>query len=87
MTEMPDTWTILKANSSLGSGDAWEHLENQEGGGSGTNLVLLDGLEIEMTGSSYDVEIDNSEIEVHVSDDAVGIEIDSNEYDIEVEDV
>ena len=85
---MPDTWTILKANSSLGSGDAWEHLENQEGGsGSGTNLILIDGLKIEMTGNSYGVEIENPKIEAYVSDNAVGIEIDSNKYDIEVEDV
>lgn len=30
---MPDAWETLIANSSLVSGDAWEHLNAQEGGG------------------------------------------------------
>jgi hypothetical protein len=30
-----DAWEILYDNSTLASGDAWEHLNNQEGGGGG----------------------------------------------------
>lgn len=33
---MPDAWEILVANSSLNSGDAWEHLNAQQGGESVT---------------------------------------------------
>lgn len=29
---MADAWTTLTNNSSLGSGDAWEHLNSQQGG-------------------------------------------------------
>jgi len=32
---MPNAWTLLKEYSSLDSGTAWEHLNSQEGGGSG----------------------------------------------------
>ena len=33
MIEMPDSWDLITANSSLETGDAWEHLNAQQGGG------------------------------------------------------
>lgn len=32
---MADAWTTLLTHSTLNSGDAWEHLNAQEGGGGG----------------------------------------------------
>ncbi len=40
MITVPNAWTVLKENSSLVSGTAWEHLNNQEGG-SGTGETIL----------------------------------------------
>ena len=36
---MADAWTTLLEHSTLGSGDAWEHLNAQEGGGSGGPII------------------------------------------------
>ena len=44
-----DAWELLVAGSNLVSGDAWEHLLAQGGGGStGTYIILADGLEVEI---------------------------------------
>lgn len=80
---MPDAWTILKENSSLDSGDAWEHLNAQEGG-SGSGVVLIDGLEIFMDNNTYDTEINEDTFEIEVDCDTIEIEIDTYEYEVEV---
>lgn len=41
---MADAWETLIANSTLGSGDAWEHLNNQSGGGGGVGGVEVNGI-------------------------------------------
>lgn len=82
MIEMPDAWTILKENSSLVSGDAWEHLNNQVSG-SGDSLTLFDGLEVEMADPNFDVEIEDSEVIVEI-DTGFEIEIETNDYEVEV---
>lgn len=79
---MPDAWTILKENSSLESGDAWEHLNNQETG-VGIGLVLLDGLEIEMSDCCFDVEIQLAEMDVEIENELT-VEIEPTEYTAEV---
>lgn len=38
-----DAWETLTGNSTLPSGDAWEHLNNQTGGGEGGETVFLIG--------------------------------------------
>jgi len=81
---MPDTWTILKENSSLDSGDAWEHLNNQEGGtGPGGSLVLLDGLEIQMGLQEYILEIDQAFI-IEIPENYC-IEVQKLEYVVEID--
>jgi hypothetical protein len=86
MTEMPDAWTILKTNSTLDSGDAWEHLNNQSGeSGPGGSLVLIDGLDLEVDMSAYDVEIMEAGFDVDVESDDVDIEIQNNQYEIEID--
>lgn len=39
-----DAWETLLVNSTLSDGDAWEHLNAQEGGGTGT-VILAAGLD------------------------------------------
>ncbi len=81
---MPDTWTTLKDGSSLTSGDAWDHLNNQIAGtGPGDGLVLFDGLEVELSDNDLEVELESIEYDVEVGED-VEIEIDNIEYDLEV---
>ncbi len=38
-----DAWEILYDNSTLTTGDAWEHLNNQEGGGEG-DIIIVGGI-------------------------------------------
>jgi len=35
-----DAWEILSGNSTLGSGDAWEHLNAQDGDGGGDTIII-----------------------------------------------
>lgn len=79
---MPDVWTIVKENSSLASGDFWEHLNNQEGGTS-TGLVLIDGLEVLMAEDKLEVLLDISEVTAELADN-LEVLVDFPEYDVEV---
>lgn len=47
-----DAWETLTAGSTIDTGDAWEHLSNQGGTGTGTvdYIVLADGLQVEVAG-------------------------------------
>lgn len=84
MTEMPNAWERLKANSSLEAGTAWEHLNAQQGGiGPGGSLVLLDGLDVEVDDMDVYVEISSDAIEVFIDEDLI-IEIENQEFDVEV---
>lgn len=53
---MPDVWEHIKENSSLAFGDFWEHLTHQVGGGG--DLVLIDGLEVEIIDHCFIIEVD-----------------------------
>ena len=46
---MADAWTILIDNSSLSSGDAWEHLLNQEGGSCDVRYVANSAISFDTT--------------------------------------
>ena len=64
-------WEILTGNSTLSSGTAWQHLNNQEAGG-GTvieNIILqvFDDIEVEYE-MGYDVEIDDGDVIVEIDD-------------------
>lgn len=70
-------WEILTGNSTLSSGTAWQHLNNQEAGGGDViieNIVLqvFDELDVEYE-MNYDVEIDNDDLVVEVED--IGLEV------------
>lgn len=81
---MADAWEQLVTNSTIQSGDAWEHLLAQGGTGPGGSLVLLDGLEIIMEDACVDVELDLSPVSVEIETQEFDVEIDNPEYVVEV---
>jgi hypothetical protein len=81
---MATAWEVLKQNSTLVSGTAWEHLNNQEGGGEGIFYTLVDGLEVEMSECDVDVEIIPTSVEVEIDNNEIEVEIEVNEFTVEV---
>ena len=82
---MPDAWETLKDNSTLGFGDGWEHLNNQQGDGF-RSVVLLNGLELEMADSTYDIEVKEASCEIEIDDSPLEVEVETPEYYVEVDD-
>lgn len=62
-----NAWTLLTAHSSLPSGSAWDHLNNQVGGGSG--LIINTGATSVVT---------DSRLAIAIKDVATGIPISNN---------
>lgn len=74
-----DAWEILYDNSTLVTGDAWEHLNNQEGGTiSGETLVHADGITMSLDTAELAVSISSSELLIGVESDAVIANISSD---------
>lgn len=82
---MADAWEILIGNSSLVVGDAWEHLNAQEGDGESGYIVLPNGWEVEVDLTCLDVEIDFSELELAIEDNDVVVELEDIGMDYEIE--
>lgn len=72
-------WDTLVANSSLGSGTAWQHLAAQQGGG----VVVNDGIAVEVVEMDVDVQLDDAVIEAALDD--APVEAVANDEVIEVE--
>lgn len=65
-------WEILTGNSTLLSGTAWDHLNNQNGDGGGDviiNTTVYGELEVELM-SEYNIEIDQG-VGASIDDDLV----------------
>ena len=75
---MADAWEILYANSTLQTGDAWEHLNNQEGGGGGGYAVLADGLGITVDNSVHLVKMKKDKFLVSMQSDTQSINVANN---------
>ena len=71
-----DAWEILTAGSTVTSGDAWEHLQAQ-GGGGGTYVILADGLEV-------DIDMEDVVVFVEPDQDFI-IEVETQEFEIELD--
>ncbi len=81
---MPDAWTILKNNSSLASGDAWEHLNNQMGG---TGTIIVDGAIVELTNNNFETEINNEDFSIEVAETfEANVEINNEEFTVGITD-
>lgn len=88
-----DAWEILKDNSTLSTGDAWEHLNNQNSGtGSGTGTgedypVYIDALFVEVSVLEYDLQINTPDYDLELDDSETEVYIDTPaEYILEIED-
>ena len=73
---MADAWETLVANSSLPSGDAWEHLNNQNGTGSGTVYVFGDPIEAIIDTMEMALSIDNIDLVIDIDTSELIMEID-----------
>lgn len=82
---MADAWETLIANSSLDTGDAWEHLNAQEGGGfDAITYILHDGLDLEIEMACYELEIDVVSFEIEIEEPEFEIEIETQEFELEI---
>lgn len=79
-----DAWETLISGSTITSGDAWEHLQSQGGGGAGTYIILADGLEVEMSANDVEVIVDQSSIEVVIDHAEITVEIDQAPLEVEI---
>ena len=79
-----DTWEQLIDGSTIASGDAWEHLMAQGGGGVASYMVLSDGLEIEMGANEIVVEIEQADVEVIVDPQDIEVAIDQSPMEVQI---
>lgn len=79
---MADAWETLVAGSTLTSGDAWEHLQAQ--GGTGTYVILADGLEVEMATTEVEVSIDQTAVDVVLDATEIDLEIEQSPLEVEI---
>lgn len=69
-----DAWEILVSKSTIQSGDSWEHLNNQAGGGQTQNHYI----------EFFDLTLDDMEYSLELDDDLI-LEIDDTETILEIE--
>jgi hypothetical protein len=81
-----DAWETLIAGSTIDTGDAWDHLINQGGTGTGTidYIILADGMSVEMANETVAVELDQQNITADVDSTPVGVGIDDTEILAEI---
>jgi hypothetical protein len=82
---MTTAWDQLIANSTLSSGTAWQHLQNQEGGGAGTGVVINDGLHVELVEMEIQTQLDDSGVSVTLDDSPVEVVLDTEAIVVEIE--
>lgn len=80
---MATAWEILVSNSTLPEfgHDAWEHLNNQEGGGTGPcdGIVLIDGLRILLDNRNNIINIDSNDVLVDLDNNYTNMIVDSDD--------
>ena len=79
-----DAWEQLIDGSTIASGDAWEHLMAQGGGGVASYIVLSDGLEVEMGANEITVEIEQADVEVVVDLQDIEVAVDQSPLEVEI---
>ena len=84
LSTLMDAWGILTSGSTIANGDAWEHLQAQCGGGTGTYFILADGLEVEMFENSVEVVVDQSSVDVVIDQIEILVEIDQAPLEVEI---
>lgn len=76
-------WTTLIANSTLQTGTAWQHLQNQQGGGGPAQVTFVDNIDVEVEDMLFEAELE-ADIEVELEADIVA-DIDDQEIEAEIE--
>lgn len=79
-----DAWETLISWSTISSGDAWEHLQAQSGGGTGTYIILADGVQVEMSVNDIEATVDQTPIEVIVDTSEVEVAVDQSPMEVEL---
>ena len=79
-----DAWEQLISGSTIATGDAWEHLQAQGGGGSASYVILTDGLTVEMSANEIEVTVDLDAIEVTVDQSNIEVEVDQSPLEVEI---
>jgi len=82
---MATAWEVLKSNSTLLSGTAWDHLNNQAGGGGPATLSYIEGWDLEIEDMEYALQIDDQEVVLEIEDSDLVLELDSDDVDLEVD--
>ena len=87
------TWELLTKYSSLESGTAWEHLNSQEGGGTGETIIVDSfGLEVSMEevifeqSQEFTISLDSSDLVVDMENQIISSE-EPQEFIVELEDI
>ena len=81
---MATAWEVLKSNSTLVSGTAWEHLNNQAGGDGGT-VVHANGLSVVVAKPEINVGMVSSNLSIGLRSTTIGIAVSSNSMNLTVE--
>lgn len=79
-----DAWEQLISGSTIATGDAWEHLQAQGGGGSANYVILTDGLIVEMRANDIEVTVDQDTIEVAVDQAEIEVTVDQSPLEVEI---
>jgi hypothetical protein len=83
---MATLWELIQENSTLGPGHTfWEYVQTQDGGGTGTELIYLTGLEIQCS-FQLEVQLNQPYVVSIVPDPPVILGVNSEEYTILIDD-
>lgn len=80
---MPTPAEILLENSSLDSGTPWDHLNNQLIG-SGTGIILHDGLELLMNNTEFELTVDTGDMDIELEPVEYTVEDSTEELILEI---
>jgi len=78
-----DAWASLVAHSALPTGDAYEHLLAQSGGGAGT-VIMYGDLEVEVNCDDFILELISDTFDIEVESSELVVEIEAPEYIVEI---
>jgi len=79
-----DAWETLVEGSTIATGDAWEHLQAQGGGGTASYVVLTDGVQIEMSANDVEITVDQQPVEVTIDPQEITVTVDQSPMEVEI---
>ncbi len=79
-----DAWEAIVSGSTISVGNAWDHLQAQGGGETGTYIILADGLDVEMSANDVEAIVDQTAIDVAIDHAEITVEIDQSPMEVEI---